>query len=357
LSETGMLNSRLDATRVSIKSRLIGMNKSRSEETLELQTGTRSYWARMASKDGILPDILPGSLLKLTGIYAARGGKSTPGDINSFELLLASPADVQVLERPSWWTVRHALIVIGGMLIVILGSMIWITLLHRQVEERTRQLASEIKGREQAEYQRALEAERTRIAQDLHDELGATLTEIRFLGAVKSRDSSGLEDMRFHLKEVSEKSRLMVSSLDEIVWAVNPANDSLPNLANYLCHLAEEFFRATKMRCRLDLDEFLPSVLLIPEVRHSLYLVVREALNNIAKHSQATEAWLRIHYKEKALHIVIEDNGRGFAAVADAQVRNGLLNMRSRLKKIGGDFECDSRPGQGTVCRIFLPLT
>jgi signal transduction histidine kinase len=354
LSETGLFSSKLDATLVSIESRLVSINKSGNEEILELQTGTRSYLARLSTEDGILPDILPGSLLKLTGVYDAQGsGQSGPEAINSFELLLASPLDVRVLERPSWWTVRHTLIVVGGMLLIILGAMVWITLLHRQVEERTAQLASEIKGREQAEYQRALEAERTRIAQDLHDELGATLTEIRFLGAVKSRNPSDAEGMRSHLEEVSEKSHQMVSSLDEIVWAVNPANDFLPNLANYLCHLAEEFFRTAEMRCRLDVDEVLPPLALTSEVRHSLYLVVREGLNNIAKHSGATEAWLRIHYRERALHIVIEDNGRGFAEV---QTGNGLSNMRSRIKKIGGTFECNSQSGQGTVCRIHLPL-
>src|ERR1700733_552519 len=224
LSENNMLDSKLDARLVSIESRLISINKNRAEETLELQTGTRSYLARLSAEGGILPDILPGSLLKLTGVYDAQGsGPSDSETINSFELLLASPSDIRVLERPSWWTVRHTLIIVGGMLFIIFGILVWITLLHRQVEERTSQLASEIKGREQAEYQRALEAERTRIAQDLHDELGATLTEIRFLGAVKSREPSALEDLRSHLKEVSEKSHQMVSSLDEIVWAVNLA--------------------------------------------------------------------------------------------------------------------------------------
>jgi signal transduction histidine kinase len=356
LSEAGMSNSKLDATLVSAESRLISLNKSRSETSLELQMGSRSYTARLADSDGGLPGILPGSILRLTGIYVSLGGNASLGSINPFELRLTSPSDVLVLKRPSWWTVRHASVVIGGLLFLIAGSMIWITLLRRQVEERTRQLASEIKGREQAEYQRALEAERTRIAQDLHDELGATLTEIRFLGAVKSRYPSALEDMRSHLKEVSEKSHQMVSSLDEIVWAVNPANDSLPNLASYLCHVAEEFFRVSEIRCRLDMDEVLPPVSLSSEVRHSLYLVVREALNNVAKHSRAKEAWLRIHYQEKALRLVVEDDGRGFEVAADGPARNGLGNMRSRLKNIGGDFQYESKLGRGTICRIELPL-
>jgi signal transduction histidine kinase len=358
LFENTEINSKLDASLVTIESLLLGVSMDHAEETLELQSGTRNYLARLVNTNDILPNILPGSLLELTGVYASHGGiRSARRGVESFDLLINSPADIRVLARPSWWTFRHTLTVIGGMIIVIVFALIWITQLRRQVEERSLQLASEVKAREQAEYQRALEAERTRIAQDLHDELGATLTEIRFLGAVKSRDSLVPEATRSQLKEVSEKSHLMISSLDEIVWAVNPANDSLPNLANYLCHVAEEFFRATEMRCRLDVDQMLPSVTLISEVRHNLYLVVREALNNVVKHSNATEAWLRIHWKDQAVHIIVEDNGCGFVNQDGKLPGNGLSNMSRRLQKIGGKFQCEARPGQGTNCRIYLPLT
>ncbi len=357
LSENSAISGKLDANPVTITSRLLSMNVERGEEVLELQVGTRNYLARLANTNGILPDILPGSLLELTGVYVAQGAIHESGEtVDSFVLLLNSPADIRVLARPSWWTFRHTLTVIGGMVVVIVIALIWITQLRRQVEERSLQLASEIKAREQAEYQRALEAERTRIAQDLHDELGATLTEIRFLGAVESRDELVPKTTRSQLREVSEKSHQMVSSLDEIVWAVNPANDSLPNLANYLCHVTEEFFRAAEMRCRLDVEQSLPPVALTSEVRHNLYLVVREALNNVVKHSRATEAWLRIHWKDRSLHIIVEDNGRGFVSTDKQNSGNGLSNMPRRIQKIGGVFECDSSPGRGTVCRIHLPL-
>jgi signal transduction histidine kinase len=241
------------------------------------------------------------------------------------------------------------------MLCVILVALVWITLLHRQVRQQTIRLTSEIKGRQQTEYQRALEEERARIASDLHDQLGAALTEIRFLGVTESRDLSVPPATRSTLAKVSEKSRQMVSSLDEIVWAVNPANDSLPNLADYLCQTSEEFFSTTDIRCRLDLDECLPPVTLTSEVRHSLYLVVREALNNIAKHSRATEAWLRIHWQAQTLYLSVEDNGCGFDPEHIAP-GNGLPNIRRRLEKMGGSFEIDRRPESGTVCRIILPF-
>jgi signal transduction histidine kinase len=358
LSEHTVISGKLDATLVQIESRLVSLNMDRSEQILELQAGTRGYVARLANKSGRLTDMLPGSQLELTGVYAGQGGdRASSRNIDSFELLINSPADVRILARPSWWTFRHTLTVLGGMFFVMIAGLVWITLLRRQVEERSLQLAMEVKSREKAEHQRALEMERARIAQDLHDDLGATLTEIRFLGAVKSRDSLVPETTRLQLREISEKSRQMVSSLDEIVWAVNPANDSVPSLAVYLRHVAEEFFRTTEVRCRLDVDQSLPAVALTSEVRHNLYLIVREALNNIAKHAQATEAWLRIHWKDRALHINIEDNGCGFNVATAASQRNGLSNMRHRLEKIGGHFECDSRPGSGTICRIVLAFT
>jgi signal transduction histidine kinase len=355
VSEDGLLNRKLDSTRVSVQARLVGLSTDHADHILELMAGTRSFIARLPNNRDDLSHLLPGSLLELTGVYAGVGGDRASGrDIDSFELLMGSVSNVQVLARPSWWTVRHTMMIVGAMLVVTLGALVWITMLRRQVEERTLQLAAEIRSREQAERHRLLEAERARIAQDLHDDLGATLTEIRFLSAVKSRDSLVPENTRSQLIEVSEKSRQMVSSLDEIVWAVNPANDSLPSLMSYLRHVAEEFFRATDVRCRLDVEQSPPPVSLNSEIRHNLYLVVREALNNVAKHSQATEVWLRIHWRDHTLHILIEDNGCGFTGPDQDATGNGLRNMGQRLEKIGGRFECISRPGSGTACRIHL---
>ncbi len=276
--------------------------------------------------------------------------------VGAVRILVRSPADFVVLERPSWWTLQRALMVIGGLGIVLLLAFIWITQLHRKVEQRSVQLSTEIHRREQIEHQRALEEERARIARDLHDDLGATLTQIRFLSAVESRDQAVPEGTRSQLALVSSKSHELVASLDEIVWAINPANDSLRNLANYLCHVASEFFTTTPIRCRLDVDDSLPALSLTSETRHNLYLAVREALNNIAKHSQATEAWLRIHWREGALEIAIEDDGRGFSEAQAAEMGEGLRNMRQRIEKIGGRFSCDTKAGSGTICRIALAL-
>jgi signal transduction histidine kinase len=355
LPPDGPLSRRYDATVVRVRARLVASSRDHSDQILELQAGTWGFIARLQTSAGLLPAILPGSLLELTGVYAGQGSDLASGrEIDSFELLLNSPSDVQVLSRPSWWTARHTLTVLGGMAFVTLAAFIWIALLRRQVEERSNQLASEVRRHEHTERQRELEAERTRIARDLHDDLGASLTQIRFLSAVESRDTQVPEDTRGRMKQVSEKSNEMVAALDEIVWAVNPANDTLPNLANYLCHFAEEFFRPTAIRCRLDIEDSLPPAALTSEVRHNVYLAVREAVNNVVKHSQATEVWLRIHSQLPAeFSVTIEDNGRGFTS-DPASSGNGLANMRERLKTIGGRFELESAPGRGVTWRLFL---
>ena len=356
LEEATLWNKKYDGRRVSIQARLVNSETDRPEQILELQVGSRRFNCRLETRRGKLPWIAPDSMVEVTGVYLAQGGTiASAPEINSFELLLNSPTDVQILTRPSWWTLRHTLTILGVTIPVVLIAFVWIFILRRQVEKRTRQLAVEIQRHEQTNRQRVVEGERSRIARDLHDSLGAALTQIRFLSIRGSRASQMPEKSRAQMVRISEKSLEMVSALDEIVWAVNPANDSLDKLVPYLCHIAEDFFSSSPIRCRLDVDENFSSAPLTAEVRHDLYLAVREVLNNIAKHSQATEVWFRINWHNHAIQITIEDNGRGFL-LSDSSNGDGLANIRHRLEKIGGHFECETHPGTGTVCRLWLPL-
>ena len=348
-----------DGALVRAQARLVTFSRDHAEQVLELQDGTRGFVARVEADPRSLGEILTGSLLELTGVYSGQGGDPASGvEFTSFEMLLNNADDVRVLARASWWTIRHTLTVLGGMALAIFVASVWIALLRREVAERTSQLAEEIRRHEFTERQRELEEERARIARDLHDDLGATLTQIRFLSALESRDAQLPEATRNRMKQVSEKSHEMVASLDEIVWAVNPANDLVPSLANYLCHFAEEFFRPTEIRCRLDVQDNLPPVSLTSEVRHNLYLAVREALNNIAKHSGATEVWFRVHFlAPNQLTILMEDNGHGFSSLDGEAAGNGLTNMRRRMKSVGGTFEYENRLSGGVLCRLILPIT
>ena len=206
------------------------------------------------------------------------------------------------------------------------------------------------------EQQRALEAERSRIAQDLHDDLGTSLTEINFLSAMAGSPSSSPAEVRSSLDSINEKSLELVKALDEIVWAVNPKNDSLRNLVNYLCLFAQDYVRPAAIQCRLDVSPGLPDLPLNAEQRHTLFLVTKEALANAAKHSTASELRLRVALENSVLKLVIEDNGRGFDEAALKGDRNGLWNIESRMRHLGGRGVIRSALARGTCVELELPL-
>jgi signal transduction histidine kinase/streptogramin lyase len=202
----------------------------------------------------------------------------------------------------------------------------------------------------------AVERERTRIARDIHDDLGASLTEIGYLGALAVRDAHSLAEAREQFERIMVRTRELARRLDETVWAVNPKNDSAGQLATYLCHFAKEFLEPTAIRCRLDVATNLPEVTLTAEVRHNVLLVVKEALNNAVKHSGATELSLLLAVHGGVMTIEVSDNGRGFTVDTTRAAGNGLRNMAARMDDIGGQFAMRSAAAEGATVCLRLPL-
>ena len=153
---------------------------------------------------------------------------------------------------------------------------------------------------------------------------------------------------------MSGMAREAVKSLDEIVWAVNPRNDTLAHLIDYAGQFATDYLRDAGVRCLLDVPEQSPVREVPANVRHNLFLVVKEALQNIVKHARATEVWLRISATGDSLKIVVEDNGCGFERPPENALADGLRNIRQRLEEIGGKYQIQSRLGAGTVVTIEL---
>lgn len=210
---------------------------------------------------------------------------------------------------------------------------------------------------EQVERQHTLEQERARIARDIHDELGASLTRIALLSEVGRRHLGRPAEIATDLGRIAATAGEAVRAMDAIVWAVNPLNDSLDHFANYVSQFAEDFFRLTPIRCRLDLPADLPEKPLSTEARHQLFLAVKEGLNNVVRHSGATEVWIRLSCDGGQLVLWIEDNGRGLPHEGAGPGQDGLRNLRQRLEKLGGRTEVETGPGQGTRLRMSLPLT
>jgi signal transduction histidine kinase/ligand-binding sensor domain-containing protein len=205
------------------------------------------------------------------------------------------------------------------------------------------------------ELQAGLARERSRMARDLHDQFGTRLTELGLIAELAARKSSA--EKGSSPAELLPVIRTLQEDLDTIVWAANPTNDSLPHLAQFICRMAGEFLGRCGIACRLDVADDLPNIPLNPELRHNLFLVAREAVNNIAKHSGARLARIRIAVDDGCFCLTFEDDGKGFspAEAADGG-RNGLRNMRGRVEESDGVFEIQCEPGRGTVVRIRVPL-
>lgn len=202
------------------------------------------------------------------------------------------------------------------------------------------------------EQQAALDKERTRIARDLHDDLGGSLTQISLLLDMTQRNLASPEKAGKGVQQSSAIVRHVVESVDEIIWATNPRNDTARYLVDYLSQFAVEFLHSANIPCRVDLPDRIHERPVSPEVRHNLFLVVKESLNNITLHARAAQVVLRVTATEDRIEIAIEDNGQGFDHAPDNACADGLNNMRHRMEEIGGRLQVESKPGQGT--RVFL---
>lgn len=204
------------------------------------------------------------------------------------------------------------------------------------------------------EQQAALHKERARIAKDIHDDVGANLTQIALLGELAQQDRSEPDKAVERISKISTTARQAIKSLDEIVWAVNPRNDTLSHLIDYAGQFALDYLRLAGIRCRLDFPEQAPEREVSTDVRHNLFLAIKESLNNIVKHARATEVWLRASADAHGLRFSVEDNGCGFERAPDDATADGLRNMRQRLAEIGGECRIESRIGAGTKVMFEL---
>jgi signal transduction histidine kinase len=271
-------------------------------------------------------------------------------------LLVHSPANIRVLAKPPWWNLKRLLALVGILAALLLAVLIWNKELHWKVLERGRQLELEIRNRQRVELQHAAEAERARIARDLHDELGTGLTEVGLLASAGETESRGTGKSQGRFQVIAEKARDLVSGLDVIVWAIDPKHNSLQSFADYLGRYATELFSATNIVCRFNIPIECEAAVLTESARHSLFLAVKEALNNVIRHASATEVQLQISQSDGCLQIVIADNGCGFEWNA-IQPGNGLANLRERLEAQNGECRIESQLGKGTTVKFTVPLT
>jgi signal transduction histidine kinase len=274
----------------------------------------------------------------------------------------AAEAGVRVVVVPPWYWRRD---VWAGCTAVglVAGALVARAVSLRQMRRRL----------DEMERVHALDRERARIARDLHDDIGAGLTEIAMQTDWVRRDVQGLASAATvaRAEKACASAMDLVRSVDAIVWAVNPANDTLDRFVPYLTHSAEQFLDAAGVSMRFDVPAQVPPLQLSGAVRHDLFLVVREAINNAVKHARAKIVRLGVRLENGAVHgshanspqlvITIEDDGQGFAVDAaggdgTSTGGSGLANMRRRVEALGGRFTVASRPGLGSRIELAVPL-
>jgi len=217
------------------------------------------------------------------------------------------------------------------------------------------------------EQQQALERERMRIARDMHDEMGSKLTKISFLSEHVQVDATQQQGpVTDRVVQIAQTSRDLLKTMDEIVWVVNPVNDTLENLTTYLSHYAVEYFQNTSIECELRLPPDIPHFPLSSEARHNLFLTFEEVLNNVLKHSGARHVKVEMGVRARDFELTVADDGKGFevppVTASNGPVRNGrggngLRNMRQRLTTIGGECLISSQPGAGTRVSLRFVLS
>lgn len=256
-------------------------------------------------------------------------------------------ATMAITVLPPFWKKGWFVAVCGlGLLGMIVGTVYFIS-----TQKLQRQLV-------QLRQKEALERERSRIARDLHDQLGANLTRVSLLGELVESDKDQPAEVESHARQISKTASETAHALDEIVWAANPANDTLEGLVNYLCKYAQEFLTTAGLRCRLDVPTHLPATAIAPDFRHNVFLVAKEAVNNVVKHAKASEVRFQIKLDGGQLCLEIEDDGRGpaEAATAGERGRNGLHNMNRRMEDVGGSFRISPGKERGTLVKLKAPV-
>jgi len=244
---------------------------------------------------------------------------------------------------------------VGVLVGVLVMAGLWITILRRKVDERSAALNAQIQERQKAEQQRLMAQERARIAHDLHDELGARLTHLCLqLELVAQSRSPGEPDIL--AQEAIGSAREVIRSLEHIVWAIHPRNDSFQELFDCFTQFAVEFLDRARIPLRLESPDNFPDLECPAEVRHNLFLTLKEALNNVVCHSGAGEVRLQLGIRNGVFQMMIQDNGRGFAHHPDEGLGNGLRNMRERVKQLGGRCDIASRAGKGTRILVVYPI-
>lgn len=299
----------------------------------------RQFWYRLANRAGETVFAAATKDRRFDWVPEKAGGYTFEIQAIDRDLNYSEPARVLMQVTVPWhanaWILTPIVAAFGGLLV-------WAF------------VAWKLYGRKNRET--ALLRERVRISRDLHDHLGAGLTHLAMVGDLVRQQTDKPEAVQMLATRLSESARELTRTMGEVIWATDPDKDTLRSFALFVTRYAEGFFAASALRLRFDIPAELPDVVLPSEVRNSLFMVAKEAMNNVAKHAQASELRIKLELGDRELRLSFEDDGHGFSRNQVALGRHGLVNMEERLRDLGGQLEIESGPGQGTRVYARAPL-
>lgn len=297
----------------------------------QLQRSSNDHWSEPSKNSTFnFINLNPGKYT--LNIKAAFPGGRYPDQSIAYTFMIHSPW------WQTWWFRITALLSIIGLLIIGTRSYY-----KRKLERQKVRL----------EKQQAVEQERTRIATDIHDDLGSGLSRIRYLGEMVKLKTTKQQNVLADIEKISAFSDEMVDKMNEIVWALNEKNDSLEAIIAYTRSFAVEYLSNNNIQCKVTLPDEIPACIIKGETRRNIFLSVKECLHNVVKHSGASEVLIRVSV-DKKLAIFIHDNGKGIDWDKIRPFSNGMMNIKKRMKDAGGTV--DFKNEKGTKVELSIPL-
>jgi signal transduction histidine kinase/ligand-binding sensor domain-containing protein len=252
--------------------------------------------------------------------------------------------DLQFIIQPPLWKRAWFIALLS---VVLITAFIFVVryISQRNLKEKLLRL----------EREQAIEKERNRISRDMHDDLGSGLTKIAIMSEVVKKQFHDPEKAKQQLENISESSRELVDNLQDIIWVLNPKNDTLESLAAYIREYALKFFEPFEVNVQFNYPKAFDNTRLSEETRRNIFLAVKESFNNIAKHAWCNNVFVTVSHAGTFVRLEIKDDGRGFETGTTRQFGNGLNNMKNRIEQVGGVYTIESTKGEGTKTGIEIP--